>query len=116
MLDVADTCTRTRTRTTRTTPTTAGYLRALVLNKFGTVLGGLGQNLVEFDLHTTGIEEDGSCDGQLGFLTEMRWLRHLKVIHRNLVGCINTYQDPDEMDPLRLTDVLPKSLETLHLH
>ncbi|KAK2609954.1 hypothetical protein N8I77_003419 [Diaporthe amygdali] len=82
------------------------------LNEFGSILRELGQDLVEFSLHTTSFESDGICEGHLGSLREMRSLRHLKVIYTDLV---NTRVEPSEQVS-KLVDVLPPSLETLHLH
>ncbi|KAJ0104414.1 hypothetical protein J7T55_010878 [Diaporthe amygdali] len=82
------------------------------LNEFGSILRELGQDLVEFSLHTTNFESDGICEGHLGSLREMRSLRHLKVIYTDLV---NTRVEPSEQVS-KLVDVLPPSLETLHLH
>lgn len=79
------------------------------LNEFGSILRELGQDLVEFNLHTTSFESAGICEGHLGSHREMRSLRHLKVIYTDLV---NTRVEPSEQVS-KLVDVLPPSLKTL---
>ncbi|KAF4950726.1 hypothetical protein FGADI_8000 [Fusarium gaditjirri] len=82
---------------------------------FGDVLRKHGQNLEEFDFNTfffesysTWYRNRGPGEGTIGSLRELRSLRHLKVSKEALIG---------EIEPLsRLSEVLPESIETLHLY
>lgn len=96
----------------------------LKIDEFGPILTELGQGLVELNLHTNnydeygdGLDEEygeglGEYNGYLGSLAEMQSLRHLSILMENLVD--DSFQ-PGEGVPT-LADVLPPSLETLHLH
>ncbi|KAF5640538.1 hypothetical protein F52700_3689 [Fusarium sp. NRRL 52700] len=87
----------------------------LNFDDFGDVLRKYGQNLQEFDFNTfffesysTWARNRGPGEGMIGSLRELRSLRHLGVSKEALIG---------EIEPLaRLSEVLPESIETLHLY
>ncbi|KAF5599433.1 hypothetical protein FPANT_3410 [Fusarium pseudoanthophilum] len=107
----------------RDTPNMHGHLDmdvdeedcALNFNDFGDVLRKHGQNLEEFDFNTFFFEsystwnrERGPGEGMIGSLRELRSLRHLGASKEALIG---------DIEPLsRLSEVLPESIETLHLY
>jgi hypothetical protein len=77
----------------------------------------LGQNLVELNLQVNNFEGyycDGfyRAEGYLSSLVEMRSLRHLSVDIESRVGDRVFLQE----EVPELANVLPPSLETLHLH
>lgn len=85
------------------------------LDEIGLLLRELGQDLEELSLDTNNYEEYdegfGQCEGHLGSLREMRSLKHLSVVYKDLID--------DSAEPLEaptLADVLPCTLETLHFH
>ncbi|KAF9769713.1 hypothetical protein IL306_012804 [Fusarium sp. DS 682] len=80
---------------------------------YGTVLREHGQNLEEFNLHTFHFEESYSRpgEGRIGSLRELKSLRHLKLSKDSLIGIPGS-----EQPPLRLSEVLPESIETLFLY
>ncbi|KAI1037306.1 hypothetical protein LB503_008833 [Fusarium chuoi] len=88
---------------------------ALNFDDFGDVLRKHGQNLEKFDLNTFFFESyrtiqrnRGLGEGIIGSLRELKSLRHLGVSKEALIG---------EIEPLsRLSEVLPESIETLHLY
>lgn len=79
---------------------------------------GAGPGLVELNLHTNNFEDyldgTGEYEGCLGSLVEMRSLKHLSVVAEHLVEDILQREHRGEVPSL--ADVLPPSLETLHLH
>ncbi|KAF5718554.1 hypothetical protein FMUND_5135 [Fusarium mundagurra] len=87
----------------------------LSFDDFGDVLRKHGQNLEKFDLNTFFFESyrtlqrnRGPGEGMIGSLRELKSLRHLGVSKEALIG---------EIEPLaRLSEVLPESIETLHLY
>lgn len=85
------------------------------LDEIGSILRSLGGNLVELSLHTNNYEDydegPSQSEGHLGSLREMRSLEHLSVVYGDLV---DTLTEPPEVPTI--ADVLPSSLETLHLH
>ncbi|KAG5773911.1 hypothetical protein H9Q72_000437 [Fusarium xylarioides] len=88
---------------------------ALNFNDFGDVLRKHGQSLEEFDFNTfffesysTYYRNRGPGEGMIGSLRELRSLRHLGASKEALIG---------DIEPLsRLSEVLPESIETLHLY
>ncbi|RBR08228.1 hypothetical protein FVER53590_05600 [Fusarium verticillioides] len=88
---------------------------ALNFNDFGDVLRKHGQSLEELDFNTFFFEsystynrERGPGEGMIGSLRELRSLRHLGASKEALIG---------NVEPLsRLSEVLPESIETLHLY
>jgi hypothetical protein len=84
-------------------------------NDFGDVLRKFSQNLEEFNFNTffydsysTDYRCRGPIEGIIGSLRELKSLRHLKLSKEALIG---------ESKPLlRLSEVLPESIETLYLH
>lgn len=88
------------------------------LDDIGSALRDLGGGLAELDLHTNGYfkyrGEAARRGGVLGSLREMRALRRLSVVYDDLVAERST-QAPEQA-PAILAEVLPPSLETLHLH
>lgn len=91
---------------------------SLMLDEFGSILRELGEGLVELSLHTNNFEDyldgTGEYEGCLGSLVEMRSLKHLSVVAEHLVDDILQREHREEVPSL--ADVLPPSLETLHLH
>ncbi|KAF5532524.1 hypothetical protein FMEXI_12324 [Fusarium mexicanum] len=87
----------------------------LNFDDFGDVLRKHGQNLEEFDFNTfffesysTWSRHRGPGEGLIGSLRDLKSLRHLGVSKEALIG---------EIEPLsRLSEVLPESIETLHLY
>ncbi|KAF5233897.1 hypothetical protein FANTH_12404 [Fusarium anthophilum] len=87
----------------------------LNFDDFGDVLRKHGQNLEEFDFNTfffesysTWARHRGPGEGLIGSLRDLKSLRHLGVSKEALIG---------EIEPLsRLSEVLPESIETLHLY
>ncbi|RBQ69458.1 hypothetical protein FVER14953_20928 [Fusarium verticillioides] len=87
----------------------------LSYDDFGDVLRKHGQNLENFDLYTFFFESysttcrgRGPGEGMIGSPRELRSLKHLGVSKEALIG---------EIEPLvRLSEVLPESIETLHLY
>ncbi|KAM5387333.1 hypothetical protein ACJA88_001685 [Fusarium oxysporum] len=85
------------------------------LDDFGNVLRKFGQNLEEVDFNTffyDSYSADYLCrspiSGIIGSLRELKSLRHLKLSKEALIGGSESL--------LRLSDVLPESIETLYLH
>ncbi|KAH7208783.1 hypothetical protein DER44DRAFT_808881 [Fusarium oxysporum] len=85
------------------------------LDDFGNVLRKFGQNLEEVDFNTffyDSYSADYLCrspiSGIIGSLRELKSLRHLKLSKEALIG--------ESESLLRLSDVLPESIETLYLH
>lgn len=89
----------------------------LMLEEFGSILRELGQDLVELSLSTSNSEDyldgDAKYEGCLGSLVEMRSPRHLRVLTEQLVDDILQREYREEVPSL--ADVLPPSLEPLHL-
>lgn len=80
------------------------------LDEFGSVLRELGQGLNNLCLDTNLSCPGRQCRGHLGSLREMRSLKHLKVAYSNLINMSESIDDVPKM-----ADVLPHSLETIHL-
>ncbi|RKL17901.1 hypothetical protein BFJ68_g4164 [Fusarium oxysporum] len=85
------------------------------LDDFGNVLRKFGQNLEEVDFNTffyDSYSADYLCRSPIseiiGSLRELKSLRHLKLSKEALIGGSESL--------LRLSDVLPESIETLYLH
>lgn len=85
------------------------------LDEIGSILRSLGGNLVELSLHTNNYEDydegPSQSEGHLGPLREMRSLKHLSVVCGDLIG-----NRAETQELPMLADVLPRLLETLHLH
>lgn len=84
-----------------------------MLNVFGSMLRKLVQNLEELSFYVNNYEDDccAKSDGA-GFLVEIRSLEHTSVEIESLVGDRVYLRE----EAPKLADVLPPSLETLHLH
>lgn len=89
------------------------------LDEIGSALRASGGSLEELDLHTNDYLDDPAGPARfgsaLGSLREMQSLRCLSVVYDNLVGGGST-EAPEQADPAILAELLPPSLETLHLH
>lgn len=85
------------------------------LDEIGSILRSLGGNLVELSLHTNNYEDydegPSQSEGHLGSLREMRSLKYLSVVSGDLID-----NGAEIQEAPTLADVLPRSLETLHLH
>ncbi|KAF5965907.1 hypothetical protein FBULB1_11985 [Fusarium bulbicola] len=87
----------------------------LNFDDFSDVLRKHGQNLEEFDFNTfffesysTWSRHRGPGEGLIGSLRGLKSLRHLGVSKEALIG---------DVEPLsRLSEILPESIETLHLY
>lgn len=89
------------------------------LEEIGSALRASGSGLEALDLHTNDYldhpEGPARFGAALGSLREMRSLRRLSVVYDNLVGGGST-EAPEQAAPAILAELLPPSLETLHLH
>ncbi|KAF4952102.1 hypothetical protein FSARC_12734 [Fusarium sarcochroum] len=80
------------------------------MDQYGQTLRKFGQNLVRFNLDTSGLVSSHGIRGKIGSLRQLQHLRHLSIAKPQLA-------DEDETRyTMPLTETLPLPLETLHFY